>query len=156
MVFAQMANDQALQGVASLILQLREMGAMDDGKAIRRAVRAGMKPALSIARITIPVSKKPHKTYKGNTVQPGFARDSLRIVTTLSPDKQMATALLGPRKEAFYATTFVELGTSRAAPHPWLRPSFYSTQNDQKAAIKASLEAYLKRVAKKQSSGGGE
>lgn len=147
-----MANDQALQGVSNVIRQLQDLGTHDTGNALRAGVRAGMRPALLAARIKCPVSKKPHRVYTGEIVQPGFARDSLRTITTVSPDRQRATALMGPRKKAFYATSFVEIGTSRAPPHPWLRPAFYSTQEAQKAALAAKLQAYYAKVA----AGGGK
>ncbi len=142
-----MADDQALKGTAQLIAKLRDIGQLDDGKALRAGVRAGMRPALVAARTKAPVSKKPHKVYTGETVQPGFAKKSLRTITTLSSDKQKATALMSVRKKAFYAVSFVEIGTSRAPPHPWLRPAFYQTQEAQKEALKAKLAAYLKKVA---------
>jgi HK97 gp10 family phage protein len=142
-----MANDTALKGVASLVAQLQDIGTLDTGKALRAGVRAGMRPALLAARVKIPVSKKQHKVYTGETVQPGYARDSLRIITTVSTDKQQARALMGPRKKAFYATSFVEIGTSRAPAHAWIRPAFYSTQGQQKQALADKLAAYLKKVS---------
>jgi HK97 gp10 family phage protein len=141
-----MANDQALKGVAALITKLQDIGALDDGKALRAGVRAGMRPALLAAREKIPVSRKPHRVYTGEIVQPGFAKSTLRIITTVSPDKQQATALMSVRKKAFYATSFVELGTSRASPQPWLRPAFYSTQEAIKQALADKLAAYLAKV----------
>lgn len=149
-----MANDQALKGTAELVAKLRDLKSLDDGKALRAAVRAGMRPALLSARVKIPVSKKPHKVYTGETVEPGFAKKSLRIITTTSPDKQKATALMGPRKKAFYATSFVEIGTSRAPAHPWIRPAFYSTQDAQKRALADKLRAYVEKVAASKGTGG--
>ena len=142
-----MANDEALQGVAKLVQTLKAIGGLDDGKVLRAAVRAGMQPALASARARIPVSLKAHKVYTGRRVDPGFAKKSLRVITTITPDKTRASALLGTRKEAFYAVQFVELGTSRAAAHPWLRPAFHATSNEQKAAIASEIGRYLYRKA---------
>lgn len=139
-------KDQALQGVAALTQQLQDMGTMDTGKALRAAVRAGMRPALLAARVVAPISKKPHRVYTGEIVQPGYLKSTLRQITTLSADKQRATALMGPRKKSFYGTSFVEIGTSRAPPHPWLRPAFFATQEAQKAALAAKLAAYVAKV----------
>lgn len=145
-----MANDQALQGVAELITKLRDVKSLDDGKALRAAVRAGMQPALAAARSNIPISKKPYrlaKAYGGGVVQPGFARDAVRVITTVSADKQEAAAIMGVRKAAFFAVNFVELGTSKMSAHPWLRPAFYSTQDAQKQGIADKLKAYLDKVS---------
>jgi HK97 gp10 family phage protein len=138
-----------LEGVADLVAKLEALSKLEDGKAIRRAVRAGMKPALSKARDRIPVGSVPHKSYDGKfLLLPGYARASLRIVTTLSTDKQKATALLSTRKPGFYAPTFVELGTVKMAARPWLRPAFYSTSDEQRQGINDSLAATIDKIAK--------
>jgi HK97 gp10 family phage protein len=142
-----MANDQALQGVSALIQKLQDLSLLDEGKALRAAVRAGMKPALQAAQNRAPVSEKPHKVYTGETVQPGFLKANIAMATHVSADKQQAYALMGPRKKAFYGSLFVELGTSRAPAHPWLRPAFYATQEEQKEALAAALRAYLEKRA---------
>jgi HK97 gp10 family phage protein len=153
---SEMANDQALQGVAQLIAKLRDIKSLDDGKALRAGVRAGMRPALLAARSKIPIAKKQYKlakTYGGGVVQPGYAQKAIRVITTVSPDKQQASALMSVRKAAFYAVNFVEIGTSKMAAQPWLRPAFYSTQDAQKQALADKLKAYLEKVSA--SSGAG-
>ncbi len=145
-----MANDEALKGVGVLIAQLRDLKALDDGKALRNAVRAGMRPALLAARANINISALPYrlaKSYGREKVQPGFAQKNIRVVTTVSPDKQKGIAILGVRKRAFFAVSFLERGTKRMAPHPWLRPAFYSTQEAQKQALADKLKAYMQKVA---------
>lgn len=139
-----MANDQALQGAAELTRKLAELGALDK-KAMRSVVRAGMQPALVKARQTAPVGTRIHKSYKGNILQPGYLKKHLKIATTI--DQGRATALLGPNKEAFYGTTFVEIGTSKMAAFPWLRPAFYQTQDAQKAAMVSKLNDLFQKVA---------
>ncbi len=151
-----MANDTALKGVSALITQLQDISTLDTGKALRAGVRAGMRPALLAARAKIPVSKKPHrisKTYGGGIVQPGYAKSTLRIITTLSADKQQAKALMSVRKPAFYAVSFVEIGTSKAPAYPWLRPAFYNSQEQQKQALAAKLAAYLAKVIARRGAG---
>jgi HK97 gp10 family phage protein len=142
-----MSDDAALQGVSALIQKLKDLSLLDDGKALRAAVRAGMKPALKSAQERAPQSARSHKVYTGEKVEPGFLKANLRVVTTLSADKQQAVALLGPRKKAYYGTQFVEIGTSRAPAHPWLRPAFYAKQEEEKTALADSLRAYLAKRA---------
>lgn len=139
---------KGLEGVGQLTRQLDALAALEDGKALRAAVRAGMKPVFSAAQQSIPVGTVAHRTYKGRLVAPGFAKRSLRIVTTLSPDKQKATAIIGVRGEAFYVIQFVEMGTSKMAAQPWLRPSFYNTREEQEAAIAASLRKTIDKLAR--------
>lgn len=138
-----------LEGVAQLTKQLREIAKLDDGKALRSAVRAGMRPALKRAQQLIPKGENAHKTYKGRLVAPGFASRNLRVITYLSADKQKAGAVLSVRSEAFYAVQFVELGTSKRAAQPWLRPAFESTQQQQQTAIKAALVRILRKAQRK-------
>jgi HK97 gp10 family phage protein len=138
-----------LEGSAALIKKLKDMGALDDGKALRAAVKAGMKPVLQTARLLAPASEKAHKTYKGDTVEPGFGRKSLHIVTITDKTKQTATAMVGPTKRAFYMTQFVERGTSRMPAHPFLRPALFLNQDTSQAAVVKSLREYLEKVAAK-------
>lgn len=117
------------------------------GKALRAAVTKGIKPALAAARQAIPVGTVEHKTYKGRLVTPGFARKNVATNVRVSKDKTAATAELGVRPEAFYATEFVELGTSRMAAQPWLVPSFNSTASEQIAAASEALKAAIEKAA---------
>lgn len=138
-----------LEGVAGLMMQLEELGKLEDGKALRAAVRAGIKPATNRAKAMIPQGIDAHRTYKGRLVSPGFAKRSIRAVTSVSKDKQKASAALGVRSEAFYAVQFVELGTSKMAARPWLRPAFSSTVQQQQEAMAESLRKSILKAALK-------
>ena len=139
----------ALEGVAELTRKLDALGKLEDGKALRAAVRAGIKPAEKKAKALIPVGIDAHKTYKGRLVAPGFARRSIRSITKLDRSKQKASAALGVRQEAFYAVQFVEIGTARQAAQPWLRPAFDSTLSQQQQAMADSLRKSIEKAAKK-------
>lgn len=139
---------KGLEGVAQLSRQLDALGKLEDGKAIRTAVKAGMTPAFKAAQQNIPIGTVAHRTYKGRLVAPGFAKRSLRLVTTLSSDKQKATAIIGVLGEAFYAIQFVEMGTSKMAAQPWLRPSFYNTREEQESALADSLKRTIEKLAR--------
>src|SRR5262245_44899434 len=110
----------AVEGLPKLLRQLRRAAELDRGKALRRGVKAGMRPAQQRARAAIPVGVDAHRTYKGRKVTPGFARRSIRVIVKVSRDKQRAEAVLGVRAEAFYAVAFVEVGTSKTPAQPWL------------------------------------
>jgi HK97 gp10 family phage protein len=128
-----------LAGLRDLTRRLRALGRLEDGKAIRAAVREAIKPALKRAKQTVPVGSYAHKTYRGRLVGPGFLKRSIRVETVLSRDKQSASALLGVRREAFYGLQFVELGTSKMPAQPWLIPAFEGTISDAEQALATSL-----------------
>jgi HK97 gp10 family phage protein len=141
-----MANE--LQGVARLTQQLRNLGALENGA----------KPVVEAAEASAPERQNDdggalRKTYKGRLVAPGFGKRSVHASVILSRDKQSAAALIGPSKEAHYLTSFVEVGTSHRAPHPWLAPALASNKSQAIAAIADSMRRSLVRIAKKQ--GGG-
>lgn len=128
--------------------RLKKLSESTTGSILRVAANKGIQPAAKKARATIPKGKFAHKTYKGNTVAPGFASRSIRVQTRLSRDKQSALAQLGVLPEAFYATQFVELGTSRQRAQPWLVPSFESTVKEQQSSVAESLKKSLEKAAK--------
>ena len=139
---------KGLEGVAQLTRQLNALQKLEDGKAIRAAVKAGMTPVYKAAQQKIPVGTVAHRTFKGRLVAPGFAKRSLQLVTTLSSDKQKATAIIGVRGEAFYAIQFVEMGTSKMAAQPWLRPAFYDTREEQESAVATSLRNTIDKITR--------
>lgn len=135
-----------LEGVAECERKLLALGRVASVPVLRRAARAGIKPAFVKAQATIPVGSEAHRTYKGRLVAPGFSKRSLRIVTRASTDGRRVSAAIGVRKEAFYAVLFKELGTSKMPAEPWLRPAMASTQNAQLAAYAEVLKAQVAKV----------
>lgn len=121
-----------LQGTAALtrqLLALKNQGT--DVKILRAIVKAGIQPAYERAKATIPVGTVPHKTYKGHTVEPGFAKSTLHVATHQRSDKGAVFASLGVEGEAYYVVVFIELGTSKMAARPWLRPALMNTSDAQ-------------------------
>lgn len=146
-----MATRPTLDGVAQLTRQLIALGKLDDGKALRGSVKAGIQPAYKRARASIPVGSVPHRlaaAYGKQLVNSGFARQSLRTITTINAQKNIASALLGVRKNAFYILNFVELGTRYQRAQPWIRPAFFNSRADMETALKSYLQkAVLKAAA---------
>lgn len=140
-----------MSGVAALTKQLIALGKMDDGKVLRDAVRTGMKPALARAKATIPVGKKPHRLgakFGKQLVNSGYAQSTLRVITTINDQKNIASAIMSTRSSAFYAPQFVELGTRYQSAHPWLRPAFMSSRTDMEDGIKSTLQKWIEKTAK--------
>lgn len=139
----------ALQGVAALEAQLKRLGQATAVPIMRRVIRKAIRPAYVKAAETIPVGTEAHRTYKGRLVAPGFAKRSLRVVTRASEDGKRVSAAMGVRKEAFYVVVFDELGTSKMAARPWLRPALQTTQDAQETILAEALRAEIDKAINK-------
>jgi HK97 gp10 family phage protein len=139
-----------LEGVAQLTRQLEALGSLEDGKALRRAVKAGIKPALLRAQQIIPVGTAPHRLTNKLLVNAGYAKANLRTISTINGAKNVASGILGVRKLAFYALQFVELGTRKMAAIPWIRRALLESRDDCEVALKESIAASVEKAAKTQ------
>lgn len=138
-----------LEGVAELTRKLNELGVQTAGRELRGTARAAMKIVHQKALAAIPVGTVPHTTYKGRRVFGGFAKRSLRLVSFINKRTGSAEAIVGPSREAFYASQFVELGTSKMAARPWLRPALQSSESEVLKAIGDQLRKRMARIARR-------
>lgn len=137
-----------IEGTAALIEKLAQIGKLEDGKALRSAARAGIKPVFIQAKANIPKSPDAAKTYKGRLVGPGFASRNIRTITQLKQAEGIVRASVGVRAEAFYAVRFVERGTKKQKAQHWLTEAFEQTQGKQIDAVVASLEKSIAKYTK--------
>lgn len=147
-----MAKGSGFEGFESLGLKLKTLtDPKQIGPTLKSAVRSGMAEPLKKARQLIPVGVDAHQTIKGRTVAPGFARRSIRVISKIDRKSggQRAYALLGVRKEAFYAVQFVELGTSKMPAQPWLRPAFAASKDPAIRMIGQGIDRWIVDVAKR-------
>jgi HK97 gp10 family phage protein len=158
-------NTNFLSGIAELTKQLDALTSLEDGKALKRCVKAGINEALKRAREIIPqeginghqgrahrlkVSKALHEKYGGigALVTPGFAKRSLRTISTINESKDVASGVLGVRKAAYYAVQFLEFGTHKMKAQPWLRRALLEARDDAERKLKKSLEVSVAKAAK--------
>lgn len=147
-----MAND--LEGYAELTKKLMELSSPKEGlAALRESVRKPMRNVMKKAQASIatisPGKAASHRTYKGRLVGAGFAARSIRMVVKVGKRKDSVSALLGVRKEAFYALQFIELGTATIARRPWLVPAFESSKDESIRGIGVTMRARIEKIAKK-------
>lgn len=143
-----------VEGTKELTEKLRELASPKEQAAtLRAAVREPMKDVMRVAQSNIarisPGKRQIHRTYKGRLVTAGFAARSLRMITVMSRDKQMAQSVLGVRKEAFYALQFFELGTAKIPRQPWLMPAFYQSRNATLKKVGEVMKKRIERIARK-------
>ena len=127
-------------GIEELVTQLNRLPPATAGKALRQAVGQAATPVVQEARLRVPVRTSPQRgmrTYKGNIKGPGFAKQSIAKRTKLA--NGVAIAYVGAKKEAFYATQFVEVGTQFQREQPWLVPALEAAQPKSIRTIQRAL-----------------
>lgn len=144
-----------LEGFKELNSQLAALGAGVGGKVLRRSVAASLTPIAKDARNrakTLSVTQRPHRTYLGRLVAPGFLARSIRRSSVLSKDKKRAEAYVGVAPEAFYGLQFVELGytpwTSRkkVPARKWMRSAFDAKINESLELLKQKMSENIDKV----------
>lgn len=145
-----MASDFSynISGIAELAAKLADIGKLEEGKGLRSAVRAGVKPIFIQAKANIPKSPDAVKTHKGRLVGPGFASRNIRTITQLKLDQGIARGSVGVRAEAFYAVNFVERGTKKQKAQHWLTDASDQTKEQQLDAVAASLQKSITKYTK--------
>lgn len=118
--------DFKITGVEELKRKLEKLPQAAQGRALRAAGTLATTPIVQTARTLIPVNDRDYlkKTFRGRRVAPGFAKRNIAKKTVLYQNGRFVKAMVGVRPEAFYATQFVERGTSRQKPQPWLEPAY--------------------------------
>lgn len=147
-----------LEGVALLTRQLQALGKLDDGKALKRCVKAGIKEAAKVWEQTIPVSHQLHRLktskrlktagVKGLLVGPGYAKAHIRTIATINAAKNVASGLLSVNKAAYYVVQFVELGTRHIPAQPTLRSAMLTSRDAMETALRESLAKDVEKAAK--------
>lgn len=137
-----------ISGISELAAKLADLGKIDEGKGMRSAVRAGVKPIFTQAKANIPRSPDAVKTYKGRLVGPGFASRNIRTITQVKLDQGYAKGSVGVRAEAFYAVRFVERGTKKQAAQHWLTDASDQTKDAQLDAVATSLQKSITKYTK--------
>lgn len=119
----------------------------------RSALRHASKKAAVVveraAEARAPVGDMPHKTYKGRLVAPGFLARSIHVAVRYLSRKGAVLARIGPAKEAFYGTQFVELGTSKMPARPWLVPAYEESRTEVESTFIHELRRAIVRAIKR-------
>lgn len=136
-------------GVAELTRKLNELGVAVAGKELKGTARQSMKIVQDKAIAAAPVGTAPHTTYKGRRVFGGFTKRTMRLFAWVNKRTGSVEAVVGPSSEAFYATQFIERGTSKMAARPWLRPAFAAAKDEVLKSIGDQLRKRMERIARK-------
>jgi HK97 gp10 family phage protein len=143
-----------IEGIEELSAKLEALTSKEKVSVLRKAGKDAVEPVLSEARARIPQSKlnqyeNGRKNYKGVTIYAGHASRSVAAKVWVSRTGSVMAASIGVLKSAFYAVNFVELGTSKQAAQPWLRPALESTHNQVIDIIGAGLRVFIEKIARR-------
>ena len=150
--------DFSVKGLTELMNALDKVANGISGRQLQGALRYSIKPAEQMARMTIPqgnsntshyVERRIKSGKAGYKVSGGFAASQIDLKARTYRDKTGGGVKLGVHTPAFYAVNFVELGTSKQAKQPWLRPAFLQTASEQLSRLKTTLGRIVKAEAKK-------
>jgi len=121
-----------LTGDKQLERALKNVNKAAEGRALRKATKAGAEVIVQEAR-----NKAPYKTGKlKRAIRSKFGQARGRIVTVE----------IGPAPRAHYGG-FLEVGTSRMPAQPFLRPAMDETKQEAVDILRAALYTELVREA---------
>ena len=119
-----------IKGLRELDRELRKLSRKAQRQTVTRALREAAKPMLAEARAKAPV---------GST---GKLKRGIVIRAVPRLPKGNFGVMVGVKKEVFYAR-FLEFGTRRMAPKPFLRPSYEQGKNKAVGDIAKRLKSEL-------------
>lgn len=101
-------------------------------KALRKAALAGARVVVEAAKVRVPI-------------RTGKLHDHI-VAEAVNVEPDHVEVNIGPDKEAFYGM-FLELGTSKMAARPFLRPALDENQEQVEQAIWDKLGRAIREVA---------
>ena len=139
-----------ITGAREMSRKLVELGNQVGPKILRSAVMGASLPVVKQAISNAPTNDRDflRTTIKGRRVAPGFLKRNIKRKSVTSRDKTKVTVFIGPTSEAFYGTSFVEVGTSKMAPQPWLRPALRQRRKEFIAKLGAKIKQGIEKVAR--------
>lgn len=142
------SKQKSLDGLELLLKRLGALSAQTGGKVLREATNNAATPVVAEAKLRVPVSSdgRVRKSYKGNLITSGFAKRSIKKRSQLIDGR--AVVSIGVKKEAYYATLFVELGTRHQEAQPWLVPALEAQQHNVERRLIEQLRRKIDRVTR--------
>jgi len=137
-----------ITGLRDLEKKLVALGTAVAGKVLRQATMNATSQTVKRMKAAAPVGKRPHRTYKGRLVAPGFLKQSVTRRSWYKAGR--VTVKIGVRKEAFYGVSFTDFRRSGQKRQPWFKHIFI---NDRKL-IEARFASELRKKILKAASGG--
>tara|TARA_R100000541_G_scaffold243_1_gene907 strand:- start:3978 stop:4412 length:435 start_codon:yes stop_codon:yes gene_type:complete len=121
-----------VEGLADTQKKLKALSGKLGWAAMSKGLAASARPMRAAAKKNAPVGTESHRTYRGNLVSPGFAKQSVVLVRFKKKYNSTALVAVGVKKSAYYAAAFVESGWThrsgtRVPAQPWLIKAYDQT-----------------------------
>lgn len=144
-------SERTVSGLEELFANLDRLKDKVAKQSLRLATRKAGQIIEQEAESRAPHGARPHKTYKGRKVAPGFLSRNVNLRVRMDRRKGAIVASVGPSKEAFYGSQFVEVGVpSRGIPaRPWLRPALEAKRTEVEDTLVRELRAAVARAIKR-------
>jgi len=138
-----MPDDKYVKGIDGLDRKLAQLANPRQQRAvIRSGLNYATTPIIKDVRAMAHKGTRPHKTYKGRLVAPGFASRNVARVTRIVGDA--IRTMISYRKEAFYET-FFERGNKKVKRDPALVPAL---ERNRDKAIERFGKKVIQRIEK--------
>lgn len=141
-----------IDGVDDLKKKLKRIAnTQQQAVILRSAVQAGMTPVLREAKRTAPQGTpgELNKSYRGTLIASPYLATNLKKTSWRGTRRAYAVARVGPRLQAFYGTSFVEIGTEHIKENPWLERANAAMKSQKMAAARKQLAKRIEALAKK-------
>ena len=121
---------ETIQGMASALRSFKNLSDAVKPRLVRNALNAALTPGLKAARNAAPVGSKPHKSYKGRTLPPGYlSRKGIKKSTRKSRTGNKVFGKIAATAEGFYGS-FKEYGTKNIDANPFFFKAIDSVQDE--------------------------
>lgn len=142
-----------VEGLSELGARMKQVGDDMKFKFARSSTYAGAKLIQAAAIAAAPQSSKPHRLRNGQVVEPGNLKRNIVVIRARQPSGNLTEEYFvgvrrgsgKPGKDAYYAG-FVEFGTVKSTPKPFLGPALHSAGQPAIDAVKAKLTAAVKKA----------
>jgi HK97 gp10 family phage protein len=147
-------SGQVVHGMEGLKRALEELKTGAARSALRKAGRAAGEVIRAEAEARAPEGDTAHWLYRGakgsrtkyRLLAPGFLKRHVHMKTSYRSKTGILRVRIGPGRDAFYGSQFIELGTSRIPKKPWLVPALVSKRKEAEEIFVQALRAAIAKA----------
>jgi len=122
--------EMKVEGLKELEDELLGLPGKIADQTLQAALTMAALPIVNEARVKVPVAHAAYKLYGGGTADPGWLRQHIvrKKVKKTSNSAEVIVTITDKRQAYFWK--FIEFGTSKMPPRPFMRPAFESKSSE--------------------------